>query len=230
MVYFTRHMLKGSKQMDAGRSRPLMIQTTLLLSLVLCLNLSAPLPASGETHETQDSVFIRFTRHIQKRISSDKIAFAKATRCTNWLYQQEKHKQAPLAIHPIHLDLILLPLSSEDCLRLYPGGLEAVRRDFHRTQSSLSVSLTSYEFALVVDRDDDTHYSGEELRDLFQSLSLTYDQVHSPATQATVLMRRFDIWYQARSLENVMNGMSRLYEKGYRVTHADWAELDRVTK
>jgi hypothetical protein len=175
-------------------------------------------------------VYIRFTRHIQEHISSDKIAFAKATRCTNWFYHREKHKEAPLDIHPIHLNLTLQSLSHEDCLRLYPGGLDAVRRDFHRAQSSLSVSLTSYEFALVVDRDDDTHYSGAELRDLFQSLSLAYDQVHSPAIQATALMERFDVWYRARNLESVMNGMSQLYEKGYRVTPADWAELDRVTR
>ena len=230
MVYFPRHMLKGSRQPDSGRSRSLMIQTAQLLTLVLSLNLPAPLPASGEMYETPDSVFIRFTRHIQEHISSDIIAFAKATRCTYWLYHREKHKEAPVDIHTIHLNLTLQSLSREDCLRLYPGGLDAVRRDFHRTQSSLSVSLTSYEFALVVDRDDDTHYSGEELRDLFQSLSLGYDQVHSPAVQATVLMERFDVWYRARNLESVMNGMSLLYEKGYRVTPADWAELDRVTK
>lgn len=230
MVYFPRHMLKGSRQPDSGRSRSLMIQTALLLTLGLSANLPAPPPVAGETHETPDSVFIRFTRHIQEHISSDKVAFAKATHCTNWLYHRQKHKEAPFDIHTIHLDLTLQPLSREDCLRLYPGGLDAVRRDFHRAQSSLSVSLTSYEFALVVDRDDDTHYSGEELRDLFQSLSLTYDQVHSPAIQATALMERFDGWYRARNLESVMTGMSQLYEKGYRVSPADWAELARITK
>jgi hypothetical protein len=207
-----------------------MISNTLLPMLLLSVSFPALLPASSGTPEKLDGVFTRFTRHIQDQIQSDKVAFAKASGCTNWFYQQEKHKPAPLDIHPIRLDLVLQPPSREDCLRLYPGGIEAVRQDFHRTQSSLSVSLTSYEFALVVDRDDDARYSREELRDLFQSLALTYDPAHSPLTQATALTERFDAWYRTRNLEHVINGMSQLYEKGYRVTPADRAELDRVTK
>lgn len=230
MVYFPRRMRHVSNKLDSVRLRTLMIQTVPLLTLLLLLSLPAQLPAVGGTHETPGSVFHRFTRHIQEYIASDKIAFAKATSCANRLCKQEKHKPAPLDIHPIRCDLMLQPPSREDCLRLRPGGLDAVRRDFHRTQSSLSVSLTSYEFALVVDRDDDAHYNREELRDLFQSLALTYDQVQSPATQAAALMERFDAWYRVRDLENVMSGMGRLYEKGYRVTPADWDELDRVTK
>jgi hypothetical protein len=94
----------------------------------------------------------------------------------------------------------------------------------------LSVSLTFYEFALVGDRDDDSRYSREELGDLFQSLALNYDPSHSASTQAATLADRFDTWYRSRNLESVMNGMGLLYDKGYRVTPADQAELDRVTK
>ena len=230
MVYFSRHMQYLSQRLDPVRLRALMMQTTLVLALLLLLNLPAPPPAAGETHDTPDGEFHRFARHIQDHIAFDMIAFAKATGCTNWLYQREKHKQAPLDIHRTHLDLILQRPGRDDCLRLYPGGLDAVRRDFHLTQSALTVSLTSYEFALVVDRDDDARYSREELRDLFQSLALTYDQVQSLATQATVLVEQFDAWYRARNLENVVNSMNRLYQKGYRVTPADLAELARVTK
>lgn len=230
MVYFPSHMQNVWRKPYSIRLSGLRIQTTLLLTLILPLSLPAPLPAAGGTHETPDGLFNHFTRHIQEHIASDKIAFAKASGCTNWFYQQEKRKPAPLNIHPIRLDLILQPPSREDCLRLYPGGLDAVRQDFHRTQSSLSVSLTSYEFALVVDRDDDARYSRAELRDLFQALALTHDPTHSPATPATALTERFDIWHRTRNLENMMNGMSRLYEKGYRFTPADRAELDRITK
>jgi hypothetical protein len=44
------------------------------------------------------------------------------------------------------------------------------------------------------------------------------------------LTARFDQWYRARNLEEVMSGMSMLYEQGYRVTAHDRAELDRVMK
>lgn len=229
MVYCMRPMQNIPHTPDALRLRGPMIQAALLLTFLLSLSLPTP-PAGAGTQEQPLGVFNQFTRHIQTQIDSDKIAFATASGCTNWFYHREQSAPAPLDVHPIRLDLMLQPPSREDCLRLYPGGLDAVRRDFHRTQSSLSVSLTSYEFALVVDRDDDERYSREELRDLFQSLALTYDPTHTPATQAAALTERFDSWYHTRNLEHVMNGMSRLYEKGYRVTSADRAELDRVTK
>ena len=230
MVYSPSHMQNVMHQLGSLRSQTLMTRALLVLTVLLPLSLPSPLLAAGGTHETINGVFDQFTRHIQARIASDKIAFAKASGCTNWFYKQEKHKPAPLGVHPIRLDLILEPPSKDDCRRLYPGGLDAVRQDFHVTQSSLSVSLTSYEFALVVDRDDNARYTQEELRDLFQALALTYDPTHSPATQATALADRFDSWYRTRNLEQVMNGMSQLYEKGYRVTAADRAELDRVTR
>jgi hypothetical protein len=230
MVYFACHMQNIPHKPDSIRLHGLMIQTSLLLTFLLPLHLPTPLPAAGGTEEQPVGVFTQFTHHIQAQIASDKIAFAKASGCTNWFYRQEKHTPAPLDVHPIRLDLVLEPPSREDCLRLYPGGLDAVRQDFHHTQSSLSVSLTSYEFALVADGDDDARYSWEELLDLFQSLALTYDPSHSAITQAGALTERFDSWYRTRNLENVMTGMSQLYEKGYRVTAADRAELDRVTK
>lgn len=230
MVYCSYPMQNISHKPDSIRWHGLMIQTTVVLMLFLPLRFAAALPAADGSRETPDGVFNQFTRHIQEYIVSDKIAFTRASGCTNWFYRQEKHKPAPLGVHPISLDLVLQPPSREDCLRLYPGGLDAVRRDLHRTQSSLSVSLTSYEFALVGDRDDDAHYNREELRDLFQSLALAYDPVHSSATQATALTERFDVWYRTRNLEHMMNGMSQLYEKGYRVTPADRAELDRIIK
>ncbi len=188
------------------------------------------LGAAQDPRHTQDGIFSRFSHHIQQQVESDKLAFAKASGCTNWFYQQEKHKPAPTDVQRIAFHRVLVPPSREDCLRDYPGGLESVREDFHRTQTSLSVSLTFYEFALVGDRDDDAHYNPQELLDVFESLTLPYDPTHSIAVQTAALTERFDAWCRTRNLESLMNGMGELYDKGYRVSPADRAELDRVTK
>ena len=207
-----------------------MIESVLLAAVLFALGQPASPALAADSHDRNDGVFERFSHHIQKQVESDKIAFTKASGCTNWFYQQEKHKAPTPNTHAIRLDLVLEPPSREDCVRDYPGGLEAVRQDFHRTQTSLSVSLTFYEFALVGDRDDDARYSREELGDLFQSLALTYDPTHSSGRHSLALNERFDTWYRGRNLESLMNSMGELYEKGYRVSAADRAEIDRVTK
>jgi len=182
------------------------------------------------SRDKNDGVFEQFTRHIQQRVETDKIAFTKASGCTNRLYQQEKQKPAPAPVSPVRFEPIMEAPNRDSCLRDYPGGLDAVRKDFHKAQTSLSVSLTFYEFALVGDRDDDEQYSPAELRDLFQSLDLTYDPAHPASIHAVDLTGRFDAWYRTRNLESLMHGMERLYDKGYRVTSADRVELDRVMK
>src|SRR5689334_18165867 len=115
-----------------------MIQSILLAVLFLVLDPGASLAIAADSHDRNDGVFERFSHHIQKQVESDKIAFTRASGCTNWFYQQEKHKGSAPNAHAIRLDLVLEPPSREDCLREYPGGLEAVRQDFHRTQTSLS--------------------------------------------------------------------------------------------
>lgn len=216
----TPHITESPGRVVTGR--------TALMSALLLASLAAAQPATAGIGEAANSVFGRFTRHIQTQIASDKVAFSKASGCTNWFYHRERRKPAPADVQPIRLNLVIESPTPEDCLRWYPDGLESVRQDFNRTQTSLSVSLTFYEFALVVDRDDDARYSGEELRDLFQSLALSYDPSDSPTALAAALTERFDTWYRARNLESVMNGMGQLYDKGYRVTSADRIELDRV--
>lgn len=186
--------------------------------------------AEADLWEQKDGVFGHFSRHIQRQVESDKRAFAKASGCTNWFYHQHRRKPARPETQPIRLDRVLQSPTREECLRDYPGGLEAVRQDFHRTQTSLSVSLTFYEFALVGDRDDDARYSPEELGDLFQSMDLPFDPSQRPAVHASALTERFDAWYRTKNLERLMTGMGQLYDKGYRVTPADRLELDRVTK
>src|SRR4051812_22019745 len=123
-----------------------MIHAVLLAAFLLAPDQAASLAVPADSHDRNDGVFERFSQHIQKQVESDKLAFTKASGCTNWFYQQEKHKAPAPDTHPIRLNLVLQPPSREDCLRDYPGGLEAVRQDFHRTQTSLSVSLTFYEF------------------------------------------------------------------------------------
>jgi hypothetical protein len=206
-----------------------MLRTTFLIAIV-ALTLSSSLVSSQDAAGTESSIFGAFSRHIQRQVEADKIAFAKASGCTNWFYHQEKQKPAAPDIQRIRLGLVLSQPTREECLREYPGGLDSVRQDFHRTQTSLSVSLTFYEYALVGDRDDDARYDLQELNDLFESLTLPYDASHSTAVHAAALAERFDAWYRARNLESVMNGMGQLYEKGYRVSAADRVELERVTK
>ena len=177
-----------------------------------------------------NGVFPTFTGYIAKQVGIDKEAFAQASVCLSWFYKGSK-KAPPAAAQGIawHLPVLLLE-PERDCPRQYPGGMETARDDFARKQALLSVSLTVYEFALVADHNDDDQYNAAELRDLFHSLSLTYDAATPPRAAGATLTARFDQWYRSRNLEEVMQGMSALYEQGYRMTPHDRAELDRVMK
>lgn len=176
-----------------------------------------------------NGVFPTFTRHIARQVSIDKEAFAQASTCLSWFYKGSK-KAPPAAAEGIAWRLPILLEPERDCPRQYPGGMETARDDFAMKQTSLSVSLTVYEFALVADHNDDQQYNTAELQDLFHSLSLAYDAATPPRAAGATLTARFDQWYRTRNLEEVMQGMSTLYEQGYRVTAHDRAELDRVMK
>lgn len=185
----------------------------------------------GEARATlvaDNGVFPTFTRHIARQVSIDKEAFAQASTCLSWFYKGSK-KPPPAATQGITWRLPVLE-PERDCPRQYPGGMETARDDFAKKQTSLSVSLTVYEFALVADHNDDQQYNTAELQDLFHSLSLAYDAATPPRAAGATLTARFDQWYRTRNLEEVMQGMSTLYERGYRVTAHDRAELDRVMK
>ncbi len=179
---------------------------------------------------TDHAVFSTFTRHITRQVSIDKQAFAQASTCLSWFYKATKRPPPP-AVQGISWRRTLSSSQpDEDCPRQYPGGMDAAREDFAKTQTLLSVSLTVYEFALVADHNDDQSYSTAELQDLFHSLSLAYDAGDPPSTTGATLTARFDKWYLARSLDEVMQGMSTLYDRGYRVTEHDRTELDRVMR
>jgi hypothetical protein len=177
-----------------------------------------------------NDVFPTFTRYIAKQVGIDKEAFAQASTCLSWFYKGSKTAPPPAA-QGIAWRLPVRVLDPErDCPREYPGGMDTARDDFARKQAMLSVSLTVYEFALVADHNDDSQYNAAELQDLFHSLSLTFDAASPPRAAGATLTARFDHWYRTRNLEEVMQGMSTLYEQGYRITPHDRAELDRVMK
>jgi hypothetical protein len=178
---------------------------------------------------TDNGVFPTFTRHIAKQVSVDKQAFAQVSTCLSWFYKDAKKPPAGTA-QGINWRLAAVLKPERDCPIQYPGGMETARDDFAKKQTLLSVSLTVYEFALVADHNDDQQYNVAELRDLFHSLSLVYDASAPPRAAGAILTARFDQWYRTRSLDEVMQGMSTLYERGYRVTPHDRAELDRVMK
>lgn len=210
---------------SAGRPNPVTICAIALAFIggSLATRVSEAISGSG-------NVFPQFIHHIQQQIEHDKQAFSRASRCTKWFYKQEKKPAPSPPVQRIGRKSASSSLTEDECHRQYPGGMAEVREDFAKTQTFLSLSLTFYEFALVGDRDDDGLYSAGELQDLFHVLTLPYDAAHSPTAHAEALTDRFDNWYRARNLDSLMNSMGHLYERGYRVTPADRAELDRVMK
>ncbi len=184
------------------------------------------LPFPGDSSGKEPAIFQLFTQHIGRQIHKDKQAFAQANICVSWFYQAEK--TPPPTVQGIGWSPTPSSQSDMDCLRRYPGGMDDARNDLARTQAILSVSLTFYEFALVADRDDDTIYSPSELQDLFHSLSLSDYSGEPTPQQVSALTERFDSWRHKRNMDALMQGMSDLYERGYRVTPSDRIELDRV--
>jgi hypothetical protein len=180
----------------------------------------------GNSWSGEKEVFQEFTQHIGRQIQEDKQAFAQANNCVSWFYQT-KRTPSP-ALQGISWSIVPSSQVEEDCLRSYPGGVGDARHDLAKTQALLSVSLTFYEFALVADRNDDAVYSPAETQDLFRSLSLSYHDGDPTLKQIMALTERFDSWYHRRNMDALMQGMSDLYERGYRVTPFDRVELDRM--
>ena len=182
-------------------------------------------------------IFAQFTQHIQRQADTDKQAFAVASQCMTWFYKQQRHKPAPPAVQNIAWSRQttspgIVAESSEqegsDCRMRYPGGLDAVRTDFQRTQAFLSLSLTFYEFALVGDGDDNSTYSARELHDMLTALNLASEPSLGTDAHLRSLTSSFDSLHEARGMEALMTGMGKLYDQGYRVTTADKAHLNRV--
>ena len=180
----------------------------------------------GDSLGGEQAIFQQFTQHIGLQIHKDKQAFAQANTCVSWFYKAGKTPS------PTVQGIAWNPTPSSqlevDCLHHYPGGMDEARHDLAKTQALLSVSLTFYEFALVADRNDDAVYNPVELQDLLRSLTLSYHSGEPTPNQVTALTERFDSLYRSRNMDALMQGMSDLYERGYRVTPSDRVELDRV--
>ena len=175
---------------------------------------------------TAIDIFSRFTQHIQRQAETDKRAFAIASQCMNWFYKQQRQKPAPPAVQRIAWTGQAespwgVAESSEqqasDCRSRYPEGIDAVRTDFQRTQSLLSLSLTFYEFALVGDGDDNAVYN-----------NLSSEPSLGSTAHLLALISKFDTLHNAKGMESLMTGMGKLYDQGYRATTADRARLNRV--
>ena len=205
---------------------------TLWLSAASLASVLMPLPSRAGPYETLDA-FLQFTQHIRRQTESDKREFAHASQCMNWFYRRERQKPAPPAVQGVSWTISEQTYagriqSQQECDARYPGGLDAVRKDFQRTQTSLSLSLTFYEFALVGDGDDNGTYSSRELLDVLRALELPAESAQGILGHIKALTGRFDSMHQGRSLESLMAGMTKLYDQGYRFTAADKANLDRL--
>ena len=228
MVYFCMPFRSTSNERVCSESHPPRSSRTssrllaggVLLTVLLC----SLFP--GDSSGKENTIFQQFTQHIGRQIHKDKQDFAQANNCVSWFYKAKKTPRP--SVQGISWNATASSQPETDCHRNYPGGIDDARDDLAKTQALLSVSLTFYEFALVADQNDDAIYSSAEIRDLFRSLSLSYDDEDPTTKQVTALTERFDSWYHKRNMDALMQGMSDLYERGYRVTPSDRIELDRV--
>ena len=231
MLYFSQPSSETVSPMRRSTRSPSWVarktQQTLVL-LAVWWGIGAPVNLGAQSED----VFRAFTAHIEQQIEADKRTFLGAQTCTEWFYKRHRQEQRlPRAdrasLRPLDFTQHQA-LQPSECRTRYPHGLEGAREDFSRTQSSLSVSLTFYQFALVGDRNDDELYSGAELRDMLESLHVPFDSLLPQALHLAALTTKFDAARGGSSAESVMNGMGTLYEKGYRLTRQDLTALRRI--
>jgi len=175
-------------------------------------------------------VFGGFTHHISEQIMKDKVEFAAAELCTVWHYEQLKKKKHT---RPEVQQLSFQPISDDSeqnpCLTEYPDGIIGARSAFAHTQSSLSFSLTFYQFALVGDRNDDGEYDAVELQDVSESVGISYMEHEEAFQQLAKLNGKFDAVRETVEFSVLTDGMQVLFTKGYRLTPADQNALNKVT-
>jgi hypothetical protein len=172
------------------------------------------------------NVFLQFTGHIAHQVQIDKQQFAAAEVCTYWFYQQLKPKPSNPHVQPT--SHTTRASDAENCRTKYPQGIDGARDEWSRTQSSLSLSLTFYEFALVGDADDDGQYSDAELRDILEAFGLTLETPMPEPVMLATLNNKFDTVRKFGGLEMLMASMETLHDKGYRFTSQDREALSRI--
>jgi len=194
----------------------------------LCWMMTVPSAFAADTSD----VFSALTRYVARQVETDKVVFVGAQRCTEWFYKQLKQKPPrsqtqTIAFTPVESDG---PSdSTSECRTRYPDGLESARQAFSRAQSALSISLTFYELALVGDRDDNSRYSEDELKDLLDSFKLPFQDRLPPMAHVEALTAQFDLARKGNTLEAVMISMGVLYDKGYRLTTGDRIALNTLS-
>ena len=175
-------------------------------------------------------IFKGFTNHISQQISKDKEDFVEAENCTVWFYQQLKKKQQTRPdVEQLSFKYASQDTDQHPCAVLYPKGIDEARSAFAQTQSSLSLSLTFYQFALVGDRDDDGEYDADELKDVFESVGVHYLEGEGAFQHLAKLNGKFDSVRQTVEFSVLTDGMQKLYQKGYRLTRADMVAFNQVT-
>lgn len=176
-----------------------------------------------------NGVFEGFMRHIAQQITRDKFDFAMAESCTSWFYGQLKKSPGVRPdVKRLSSSVAGADLDPHACASRYPGINEA-RQAFADTQSTLSLSLTFYQLALVADRDDDERYDAGELRDMLDSLNVALLEGDLPVQLLAKLKGKFDDVREAIEFTTLTDSMQALYSKGYRFTDADQAAMGRVT-
>jgi hypothetical protein len=198
-----------------------MLQVVLMLAILALLCSHPPGVLADQSIEEQvPGLFKGFTSYIAQQVENDKREFLQAQICTQWFYKQLRPKPSTPSIEPIAYD------TEGDCAHRFPEGITGARNELSRTQASLSVSLTFYEFALVGDRDDDGRYSESELHDMLDAFGVSSG---FPAQMVLgTLNNKFDAIRQHGGLDVLMTSMASLYDKGYRFTDHDRKALDRV--
>jgi hypothetical protein len=171
--------------------------------------------------ERVNGLFKGFTAYIERQVQADKKEFLQAQICTEWFYKQRRPKPPSPSAKPIAYE-------ATECEHRFPEGLVSARNELTRTQSSLSVSLTFYEFALVGDRNDDGRYNDVELQDMLTAFGLASGGILPPHMLLGTLNDTFDTIRKGGGLDALMTSMGSLYDKGYRFTTQDRMAMDKV--
>ncbi len=174
-----------------------------------------------------NGVFQGFVQHIAQQVTRDKADFVAAESCTAWFYKQLRKPRRG------HADVYRLSFTddspaSNTCASRYPG-IDEARAAFAKSQTTLSLSLTFYQLALVADRDDDERYDAIELRDMLESLNVSRFEGEYPLQLLSRLNGAFDDVRRAAAFTVLTDSMQALYHKGYRLTNMDRDAMGRVT-
>ena len=174
-------------------------------------------------------VFGGFTNHISEQIMKDKVDFIVSENCAAWHYKQLKQKRIPPDVEKISFRPIAKDPESNPCPSEYGEGINGARSAFAQSQSSLSLSLTFYQFALVGDRNDNGEYDATELRDVLESMGVSFSEHEQAFQYLAKLNGKFDAVRQTIEFSVLTDGLQALYAKGYRLTPADQDALNQVT-